>query len=352
MRRRLIALLTLPVLGTLLLPAASAAVKTGATCPKLNQSLITAGYKFTCIKSGKKLVWSNGVKVTLQSLTDLHQVAARFSDISSLAFRASLGTLRTASIDNSKIALFLGPHSQDTAPSDFLAVRNVQKLFFGSNLPSNIDLFYYSSSDHDWAINKMMELIPRPEYMNSDDGPKTATDGTAIVALKYTGVPSQYVTSGALEAHEFFHTVQQRQFSNSQFKVWTMPRWWIEGGGRFVENLQLDNYDEKKYLLISKNNELTQYNAHYFSDFLDATTVPANGDAWTNSYNYSTAVVYGVGAKIQEMLVAFKGPSSLVGLMGEVATSGDFLTSFNKLYGITWSEFVPLAAQSIYRSPR
>jgi hypothetical protein len=43
------------------------APKAGATCQKLNTTQIYSSFKFTCVKSGKKLVWSKGVpaKVTI-----------------------------------------------------------------------------------------------------------------------------------------------------------------------------------------------------------------------------------------------------------------------------------------------
>lgn len=42
---------------------ASAAVKAGATCAKAGSTSISSGLKYTCVKSGKKLVWNKGVKV-------------------------------------------------------------------------------------------------------------------------------------------------------------------------------------------------------------------------------------------------------------------------------------------------
>jgi hypothetical protein len=42
---------------------ASAAVKAGDSCPKLNSTSTVKGIKYTCIKSGNKLVWNKGVKV-------------------------------------------------------------------------------------------------------------------------------------------------------------------------------------------------------------------------------------------------------------------------------------------------
>jgi M6 family metalloprotease-like protein len=49
--------------GMLVTSAEASAPKTGAPCAKLNQTASSAGYTYTCIKSGKKIVWSKGVKV-------------------------------------------------------------------------------------------------------------------------------------------------------------------------------------------------------------------------------------------------------------------------------------------------
>ena len=46
---------------TLNLSTAAAAVKPGTTCKKLGQISTSAGIKYTCIKSGKKLLWNKGV---------------------------------------------------------------------------------------------------------------------------------------------------------------------------------------------------------------------------------------------------------------------------------------------------
>ena len=43
---------------------ATAAVKAGASCTKLGSTSTYAGKKYTCVKSGKKLVWNKGVAAT------------------------------------------------------------------------------------------------------------------------------------------------------------------------------------------------------------------------------------------------------------------------------------------------
>ena len=42
---------------------ATAAIKAGGSCKKAGQTSTFAGKKFTCVKSGKKLVWNKGVLV-------------------------------------------------------------------------------------------------------------------------------------------------------------------------------------------------------------------------------------------------------------------------------------------------
>ena len=65
MTKRSIALLIISslALGMNLSPA-SAAVKPGSACKSEGQITTTSGKKYTCVKKGKKLVWSKGVKST------------------------------------------------------------------------------------------------------------------------------------------------------------------------------------------------------------------------------------------------------------------------------------------------
>ena len=57
------------LISALLIPvsAQGATAKAGAKCTKLKSTQTVSGKKFTCIKSGKKLVWDKGVKVTVKT---------------------------------------------------------------------------------------------------------------------------------------------------------------------------------------------------------------------------------------------------------------------------------------------
>jgi len=52
-----IAIVAITALALLFPDSADAAVKAGQICKKINQSATSNGKKFTCIKSGKKLIW-------------------------------------------------------------------------------------------------------------------------------------------------------------------------------------------------------------------------------------------------------------------------------------------------------
>ena len=69
-------LILLSVILSLSLVAApsNAAVKAGAKCTKAGATSLSAGKKYTCVKSGNKLVWNKGVTVKAAPKPDLNPV--------------------------------------------------------------------------------------------------------------------------------------------------------------------------------------------------------------------------------------------------------------------------------------
>ncbi len=63
MKHRVLALICASLFLIQFITPASAEAKTGTSCSKLNSTTVSAGMRYTCIKSGTKLVWSKGVKV-------------------------------------------------------------------------------------------------------------------------------------------------------------------------------------------------------------------------------------------------------------------------------------------------
>ncbi len=66
MRKVLAVLIAVSLLG--IAPANAATVKAGTKCSKHKATTTVKGMKYTCIKSGNKLVWSQGVPVKKAAL--------------------------------------------------------------------------------------------------------------------------------------------------------------------------------------------------------------------------------------------------------------------------------------------
>ena len=70
MRKYLLALISLSLLIPTGISTSSAAVKAGAACSKLNSTASASGKKFTCVKSGKKMVWNAGTSIGSKSTSN------------------------------------------------------------------------------------------------------------------------------------------------------------------------------------------------------------------------------------------------------------------------------------------
>ena len=72
------------LISALLIPvsAQGATAKAGAKCTKLKSTQTVSGKKFTCIKSGSKLVWDKGVKVPVKSTPVVVKKSQKISTLS------------------------------------------------------------------------------------------------------------------------------------------------------------------------------------------------------------------------------------------------------------------------------
>ena len=75
MNKKLITFLSvISLLFSLSLTPTNAAAKAGAKCTKAGATSVSAGKKYTCVKSGNKLVWNKGVTVKAAPKPDLNPV--------------------------------------------------------------------------------------------------------------------------------------------------------------------------------------------------------------------------------------------------------------------------------------
>lgn len=63
MKKSLALCLAILLLTALPISSSSATIKAGSKCAKAGATSTSAGKKYTCIKSGKKLIWNKGVMI-------------------------------------------------------------------------------------------------------------------------------------------------------------------------------------------------------------------------------------------------------------------------------------------------
>ena len=74
MRKQFTVLLALILTFSVVIAPSNAAVKAGTKCTKAGATAVFAGKKFTCVKTGTKLLWNKGVSVKAAAKPDLNPV--------------------------------------------------------------------------------------------------------------------------------------------------------------------------------------------------------------------------------------------------------------------------------------
>lgn len=211
MRARTLALLFI-LISSLTVPASvSAAVKQGDSCKKVGASSIAKGMKFTCVKSGKKLVWGKGVKVSLPipiptptptpsssatptptttptpsatpsptPTTEPIVLPTSFEDlfvnrkgISLAAWQKSSEIIKANKSKAGTLEIFTGPNTKPYYDDYPVAVSLVSRLFPGRNEPARTIIVRFKYVDLDWAEATLKSKLSSEDWTwlnNTENG--------------------------------------------------------------------------------------------------------------------------------------------------------------------------------------
>jgi hypothetical protein len=145
-------------------------------------------------------------------------------------------------------------------------------------------------------------------------------------------------TSGTLEAHEYSHTIQNKQFVGRMPNNRQAPRWLVEGGAEFIQVASVYHESFAKYSsnrsAVTSGLFLTKtFNKAWLNDFLNP---PSLGIDWENWNKYEGWRVYDVGFMVSEILVSIGGPNSIMEIFKLMGDGLTFQESFAKVFGISW----------------
>jgi hypothetical protein len=347
------------------------APKTGATCSPLGKVQVVGTKKFTCVKSGKKLVWNKPVTVKkpTPSPTPTCTPVAKPS-LESLDAKAvydfSRASVTESLVKNGTSALsvkyLVGANvSGDTVDSVKLDLQKAIDLW-GTAFASTdrVTIIWYVQPDLDWAAATYRSESGNPVEWSSIKESCTLNfcgNATATIGRNGTFIFEQGMMldrSGwnkATAGHEFTHLAQNKLAGSN---VYSMPLWLIEGSAQFYgEATGYFPADTSKSIrkgmhrqfasdarsLVSVNFQsktlkevLSSANPSNTVQLMNLIEVGARGSS-------STALAYLLGSYASEVLVSVYGHDKFVELYKSFETSSDWESNFQKVYGMPTTTF-------------
>lgn len=399
---------------------------TGKTCPKLGAKQVYKGKTFTCIKSGKKLVWNKGVVIvavpqpsvtpsptpisvsnvgptlsptpsespsptptatpspsptssptptivpTPKSFSDLFENRA---GISSAAWSKSSEIISKSKSKAGILSIFTGPNTKPYFDDYPTAVSLVSRLFPNHKEPDKTLVIRFKYVDMSWADSTFRTQIGDTQYeqMNSTENGRlvpsqcnvskqncegsmqqTSQTGISVIlqGVFNTDDPNDAtgkmrIYSGMLEAHEYFHALQRIPIMGKS-NIWPHA-WFREGGAEWVQNMAVNHQDFKTYQEYIRLDcaydcpKLTETDIAEFLRTAKENYLPDKFPRWLN---------YSLGSYVIEALVAIKGPAILIDMYAEMGKQISFDQAFKNIYGIEWSDAIPILAKAIYANLR
>ena len=367
---------TVLILG-LSTPVQAATPKAGAKCTKAGATANAAGKKFTCIKSGTKLVWNKGVAIKAAPKPEVNPV---FKPVEPTPTQTpSVTTANGVEIFTPWSTSATGKLISDTAQVKFREWAQSQvspgqnhKLIIQENFPNNRRKAFQltdalgSRLFSQFVLGNSATVLGTSdqwvvEQLNANGGIyKKCSENFVNAGLDYCldgGKTQGYVVindaiydpanlgydGSALLAHEFFHIVQfqmagleRKQFTQDGFADTTnlFPVWFSEGTANFVgfsvATLALGStYWESRPAMFRYAPPSPATNRNTLKDY-EIRNGPGND---------SPTYPYVIGQFATEYLVASVGFQKMLDVWITFKKINDFEVSFEKAVGIPLDEF-------------
>jgi hypothetical protein len=387
--------LVLAITGTFVAPTASAAVKAGAICSKSGKTSVSSGKTFTCVKSGKRLVWNKGIAVTKPAVvpvptasaapqpvavkipampTSFADLEANYQGIPYAVWEKVQNNLALHKSTDLKISFLFGPTTPRRYPDQWTidAVTLGSRVMGAQKQPTEVRFVEFNKEDVPWARTEAAKYVsPFNLGMNLPDqaADKCANvdcDGAVTniasdVGLVLVGVSTPVNKwniqkfNGQNDLHEYTHAVQGMIFKGKVTNPppMHMPCWYSEGQPQAVSiptvAKSAEDYVKIRKGWVTDNRWLLKdYEPETIQQFLkDNMKVPCPGSTYP--------MVSTLGFIVMDALVAVGGIDKTFDVQVAKASGLSFEDSFKQVYGITWDEaslVLSKAASKVYKEYR
>lgn len=394
---------------TLAAPVQAANPKAGAKCTKVGATATAAGKKFTCVKSGKKLVWNKGVAIkkplpvatptptptptseptptstptptptatptptptpvpTPKDLT-FSNIAENVDAISFNIYSKYQAHMATNYQGSIKVTTIVGPNTVPVNKNSAAAFQVASKIFQNFKQPEEVFAIYYNFADKEWARNQIAikagQNVADFQIGYSCPNALRCWDASASITLDWKAI-SHYGASdpggaispgeltGEIQIHEYTHSVSFFQLKPIRGNYYNLtPDWFGEGHasvtGKLGGSTSFEDYDSHR-ARVHRNNrpqpDIKDYQPENILRFYESFSRAPEVSNLNRSYLYS------LGWSTVEALAAIGGIDSPMNLFIETTKGLTFKQAFKKTYGIEWDAAGPILAEVVSKQYR
>ena len=405
-------LAALAVVALILVPLnAVAAVKAGDVCKKVGSTATANGKKYTCVKSGKKLVWDKGVVVAKPATTTTPTASPRPSASSSPAqplppsptasptptvstfvpptipksFQELEGNLsgiiygawlkagdqiRNSPVNIKNIQVFSGPNTVPGNPDPLVPIKLASQLYSNFEPAKNVYVIEMASGDKDWAQKifdqyadvvygnvktAVSEICDTSDCAHGQAHRTKSFDGILLIGkapnYKGTGKARPEVLTGMDYSHEYIHTIQT---SIGKDRATLPPVWFKEGGATYASmaiamtNSYSDYVTQRNIYLQQHYRNSASYTASWVENFINPyKTFSENSFVYDHYVKYPRWDPYAIGCIVSEIFTVIKGPDAAMNIYKRLGQGQTFPGAFQAEFGISWSDAVPYISRAI-----
>ena len=317
---------------------ANAAVKAGSACKTAGLNSTISGKTFTCVKSGKKLVWDKGVKVKPVNTSKNEAINQNSNKVTRYAEALVIQKLISNAQQNNSATsvnakwIYEGNTSEEVTKATEKGLLESSKFYAQLGFTSE-SIKIFVTRNESWLRDQMLEnKCTLNSYLDSLGwyAPYSCQDGSSYIVSRHwssislpgglQGLAFQHVL-----AHEYFHLIQQTyggRYGN------VAPIWFWEGGAHFYSVLAYSDWN--------KNQNYENWLDYLLKDWRDDTYQPCKPIKIQDIPNTGSWELrrcgYSKGAKAVEFFVSKYGFEKYKQILIQLSND-NFSSAFEKTTG-------------------
>lgn len=269
------------------------------------------------------------------------------------------------------VEIYTGPNTKPYYENYLIPISLVSRAFPNKLEPNKTFILRYNFADLAWAEQIAKEKIESNEYsrLQSYENNQLISGNCSTPAANCRGARQQATrpelsfilhgvensinpfdpsaksrfTTGLLEAHEYFHSLQRMPIMNRDVQDWPHA-WFREGSAEWVANavVNYENFDAYKNFQKVNCSDCFTLTPEYIQEYLESAFANSLPAKFNQFYNYN------MGSFVIEALVALKGQESIIEMYAQMGSKLTFNQAFKVIYGVEWSYAIPILAKTVH----